>query len=488
MNENNEFKMVEKARQGDAASIAELFKQYWRAARAAAFSITGNIDLAEDAASEALYIAFKNIGELKDTGKFGPWLRTIVIRSAQRLKNSNSVKSKNDSEISFETNAASSISDIEKKELGILIRDAVSNLPDILRETISLYYFEGYKIEQIADFLDVPIGTVKRRLYDGRNALRDSAQKILRGVKPMNNKREETLKLLRDYLEKGGDSDELRNIMRQAMTLRPVPYEILQKIMLKYSPVAKKLADPEKRKKYETRVRKSMEIFGKPSQRVTDQNHPVRKAVLAIKSALPEFRERKIDTDKIAENIIQVHIGDVGSWTMPPGYDEGIPGSFISFSKGLFFEKEDGTLCTMYEPGGPKNNEDFRRNGLVSDTLYLTWLNTDTIELHSIEEFLRDLCNKVVPDMQFYFTPYSEPRIYSGLRMQFENVTVPAATGGICSAWPGLPDGVSVASVQLYLEAWACAKSGHNIELKKLGSFLEQLRKAEQEESHNNKE
>ncbi|MBN1399012.1 MAG: RNA polymerase sigma factor [Bacteroidetes bacterium] len=478
MDKNTQNNLVIKAGKGDQNAIGELFKLYWRAARAAAFGVTGNIELAEDAASEAFYTAITNIEDLLDTGKFGPWLYTIVIRSAKHIKNS---KSSNNAVIQgkfFENIASGDISDLEKGEIAFLLRQAVGDLQDILREAISLYYFEGYNIEQISDFLDIPIGTVKRRLHDGRNVLRESAQKILKGKKPMNNKRQQTLILLNDFLEKGGDSDDFRKVMRQAMTLRPVPYELLRKIFSKHSPIAKKLTDPEERKKYELRAHKAMEIFSKIPQKVTDLNHPVGKAVIAIKSALPEFKERTVDTNALAENIIKLHTaGEVNSSLgLPPGFAEGIPGSFISFSRGLFLEKEDGSLCTMYELDQQNDEVSIRENGLISEALHLIWLRTETIELHSVEELLRDLCDKVVPNLKFNFSPYTEPRFCSGLRMRFDGIAVPAATGGVHFLWPGLPDGVSVASVVLYLEAWAFAQSGQHIELERLEPFLKKIR------------
>lgn len=478
MDYNTQNNLVIKAGKGDQNAIGELFKLYWRAARAAAFGVTGNIDLAEDAASEAFYTAITNIQDLLDTGKFGPWLHTIVIRSAKNIKNS---KSSNNAVIQgkfFENIASGDISDLEKDEIAFLLRQAVGYLQDILREAISLYYFEGYKIEQIADFLDVPIGTVKRRLHDGRQALREAAGKIIKGEKPMNNKREQILTQLNDFLKKGGDSDYFHIVMQQAMTLRPLPYELIRKIFSKHSPIAKKLADPDERKKYEFRAHKMMEILSKPSQRVTDSSHPVAKVMDAVKSALPEFKERKVDTNAHAENIIKLHTtGEVNSSLgLPPGFTDGIPGSFISYSRQGFFEKVDGTLCTMYELDRPNDKVNIKENGLISEALHLIWLRTETIELQSVEQLLRGLCDKVVPNSKFNFSPYTEPRFCSGLRMRFDGIAVPAATGGVHFLWPGLPDGVSVASAVLYLEAWAFAQSGQHIELERLEPFLKKIR------------
>ena len=53
MEQNAEQNLVQRAKQGEPAAISELFRLYWRAARAAAFGVTGDFALAEDAASEA---------------------------------------------------------------------------------------------------------------------------------------------------------------------------------------------------------------------------------------------------------------------------------------------------------------------------------------------------------------------------------------------------------------------------------------------------
>ena len=86
MEQNVEQNRVQRAKQGEPAAVAELFRLYWRAARAAAYGVTGNFALAEDAASEAFYAAIEGLPDLKDEQRFGPWLRTIVVRTARRQK------------------------------------------------------------------------------------------------------------------------------------------------------------------------------------------------------------------------------------------------------------------------------------------------------------------------------------------------------------------------------------------------------------------
>jgi DNA-directed RNA polymerase specialized sigma24 family protein len=83
MSEHADRELVERARRGDKAAIGELFSRYWRAARAAAFGVTGEFASAEDAAAEAFRQALAGLDSLRDPDRFGSWLRTIVVRKAR---------------------------------------------------------------------------------------------------------------------------------------------------------------------------------------------------------------------------------------------------------------------------------------------------------------------------------------------------------------------------------------------------------------------
>jgi hypothetical protein len=63
--------------------------------------------------------------------------------------------------------------------------------------------------------------------------------------------------------------------------------------------------------------------------------------------------------------------------------------------------------------------------------------------------------------------------------MEFEDIAVPAAIGGVFFECPGVPDGFSVATVQLFLEAWATAKNGQIVELTEIEPFFKQIFKKE---------
>jgi len=293
MEEKSEQDWIKQAGRGEPAAIAELFSRYWRAARATAYGVTGDLTLAEDAAAEAFYAAIENLRNLRDETRFGPWLHRIVVRTARRH---NAAKPKT-SAAELEHRAVEPDARLEQQELVILIHEAVAGLSASLREAISLFYFEGYSLKEAAHFLDVPEGTLKRRLHEGRRRLRSVTERILEGTKPINEKREQILRQLADAANEGIHSEAFFQIARQALRLRPVPNELLKQIMRKHwtAKRAKTPIAPEKERVLRDKVNR---IYG-PSERLLDPNHPVGKAANAIQAALPKFQQWQIDWSAI---------------------------------------------------------------------------------------------------------------------------------------------------------------------------------------------
>jgi RNA polymerase sigma factor (sigma-70 family) len=178
MSKHSDRELVELAQRGDGAAIGELFSRYWRAARAAAFGVTGEFASAEDAAAEAFRQALIGMDSLRDPNRFGSWLRTIVLRKARlglqsRHRTVDTVADDLSDHNERPDNA------LERYELAALIQQAMRELPDRLREALALFYFEGYDSDAAPRFLDIPAGTFRRRLHDGRRQLRSAVEQIV---------------------------------------------------------------------------------------------------------------------------------------------------------------------------------------------------------------------------------------------------------------------------------------------------------------------
>jgi len=471
MSENQDQDWVERAKRGDPAAVAELYRRYWRAARAAAYGVTGELSLAEDATSEAFCAALEGLAELRDDGRFGPWLRTIVIRTARHLRNRIAQQCRIESAAVHEVPPPGTR--LEKQELAALVQEAVQGLPGILRETISLFYFEGYGIEEAARFLDIPAGTVKRRLHEGRRQLQAAAAAIAKGRKPMNSQRVHVLRRLQDLIDNGGDSDAVYQVMRDALALRPVPQDLVRKLMQQRIAAARENVPPEASAERERLVRKHWDEFNRPSRQSLDPEHPVGAAAAAILTALREFEERT-DAPLDFETAARLLKGQTPEpRPLPPGFAEGRPVSYVRRTRGLLIRDADGSVQTQFDLFHRKADRQalettWRQGVRISDVLVLSWLRAKPLELRDVEALLHRLAGAVVPGQAMSFSSYEEPRYRLGLRMQLGGLRIPAATGGILNPWPGVPEDVEVASVLIYLEAWATARSGQEIALAEL--------------------
>ena len=85
--------------------------------------------------------------------------------------------------------------------------------------------------------------------------------------------------------------------------------------------------------------------------------------------------------------------------------------------------------------------------------------------MRAIEESLRHLAEQVLSGTAVQFRPWQEPRLRTALRMQLGDDPRPAALGGVYDPSGLLPEGVHVASITIYLEPWASARSGRTIDL-----------------------
>jgi RNA polymerase sigma factor (sigma-70 family) len=484
MDEKTQQELVERAKHGEPTAIAELYKRYWRAARAAAYGVTIEINLAEDAASEAFYTALENLNDLKEPLRFGPWLRTIVIRTAERLMKSQTQKFSPVNQNLSETDSSVPENKIEKQELANLIREAVNILSGSLREAISLFYFEGYNIKEAAQFLDVPEGTLKRRLYEGRKQLKVAAEKILKGTKPVNHQREQILKKFEEALNQDVQSEDFFQVMRQVHNLRPVPTELFRKVARKiYADKKEKLEKMSMEK--ETKIREMMNRLYRHSERANNLSHPAGIAAKAIRAELSGFKSWQVDFSKV----------DIPQWyksmfegselaylrLRPPEFSENSQIAYIYPMTAFLLRDDTGIFRTSHELVRNAESLDalkkqFKRDKFLSDVLCLLWKEPQTIELKSIEDLLRRLSKAIVPGAKVQFSAYEEPVYRAALRMQFDENPVPAAIAGVLYPRPEIYGDGHVATAVIYIEPWAEIQSGQTIELSDFSPLLKLLK------------
>lgn len=138
----------------------------------AAYSWCHDNALAEDLAQESLLKALSSKSELKNIKYLDTWLFRILINTWHDY-----LKKRKDIE-SLDDYVFTSMSDVENEyltgELISKVRKEISRLPVSLREVLTLSDYSGFSYQEIAEIMDIPVGTVMSRLYRARRVLEKS--------------------------------------------------------------------------------------------------------------------------------------------------------------------------------------------------------------------------------------------------------------------------------------------------------------------------
>jgi RNA polymerase sigma-70 factor (ECF subfamily) len=135
-----------------------------------AYAWCRNPALADDLAQETLTKALKNSAQLRDPKARDAWLFTILANCYRdHFRRQRDMDDIDDVEISHDSTPESESS---RAEIVGMVRAAVARLPDGQRQVVTLVDLEGFSYGEVAQILDVPIGTVMSRLCRARNTMK----------------------------------------------------------------------------------------------------------------------------------------------------------------------------------------------------------------------------------------------------------------------------------------------------------------------------
>jgi len=159
---------------GDLAAFEELVLRYRAAVVRLARTIVGNT-YAEDVAQDALLLAFKALPTIEEPRKFAAWLSAITRNRAFRFNKRESVElSKRVAidEVLLERIDALARPLTEKSEEKEVML-ALDDLPNDYALPMKLRFVDEMPVKRIAAFMGVPLSTVKWRLHQGKQLMRD---------------------------------------------------------------------------------------------------------------------------------------------------------------------------------------------------------------------------------------------------------------------------------------------------------------------------
>ena len=177
--------LVVRTLDGDTGAFTALVNRYRDAAYGIALHVLGEPHAAAEVAQDAFFRAYRNLHQLREPGRFAPWLCRIVMNLARdRLAirgSAPALASLEDAEELADPRSRGA-EDAEESEVADLIRQLMQKLPDEQRLTFTLFYIDGYSYGDLSDMLGVPVGTVKSRLSHARSRLRKEVVKVAEDI------------------------------------------------------------------------------------------------------------------------------------------------------------------------------------------------------------------------------------------------------------------------------------------------------------------
>jgi RNA polymerase sigma-70 factor (ECF subfamily) len=168
-----ELELIAKAQQGDRQAFGELVRHHREAAINVVYKMCGDANLAEDAAQEAFIRAWQHLPSYEPRSPFRNWVYRIATNVALDMLRRERETVDIDA-LSLATSGEGPEATVEGKERGERVRQAVLALPPASRTVLVLREYEGLSYREIADTLEILIGTVMSRLNYARNRLRES--------------------------------------------------------------------------------------------------------------------------------------------------------------------------------------------------------------------------------------------------------------------------------------------------------------------------
>jgi RNA polymerase sigma-70 factor, ECF subfamily len=178
--------LVELAVSTDQEAFGEIVKRWERKIFALCFGMLAREDEARDAAQETFIAAYRNLSRFRGEAKVSSWLHRIAVNQCLTTKRRTKTRSedfldddKHEEERFFVAPERTSPSrTTEAKERLTLVRQAVTSLPSELREVIVMKEFEDMTFQEISDTLEVPLSTVKSRVYTALKQLRMKLERV----------------------------------------------------------------------------------------------------------------------------------------------------------------------------------------------------------------------------------------------------------------------------------------------------------------------
>ncbi len=166
--------LVQQAQEGDREAFGRLVEQFQPTVHAIALRRLRNASEAVELTQDVFLHILRRIHQLREPERFAGWLRQVAVRMAINRATRRVAPATVDTGVlegAYER-AQQPVDELIRRERAEGLWVALRRLKTLDRESLVAFYIRGLSLVQIAEELDVPLGTIKRRLHTARKRLR----------------------------------------------------------------------------------------------------------------------------------------------------------------------------------------------------------------------------------------------------------------------------------------------------------------------------
>jgi RNA polymerase sigma-70 factor (ECF subfamily) len=173
----NEVDLITRAKNGERNAFSELVCIHADGVRHVIYHMYGDLQLAEDAAQETFIRAWLYFSSYRPQTSLRNWLYRIAVNAAtDMLRKEKRILPHALEDLPLKDPQPGPEALFSREERATLVQKAVLSLPDACRAVLVLREYEGLSYQEIADALEIPVGTVMSRLNYARKLLREKLE------------------------------------------------------------------------------------------------------------------------------------------------------------------------------------------------------------------------------------------------------------------------------------------------------------------------
>jgi RNA polymerase sigma-70 factor (ECF subfamily) len=184
----DEAEIMTELRSGSEAAFDWLVTYYHAPVYAVISGILRNPNDAADVTQEVFLKAFRGIRAFRQGSSLKTWLYRIAVRESlnykrwfwRHLRFQSSIEDEQaDGSAEFQDRGSSPFDELASREVQDAVQHALGEIPTVFRAAVILRDLEGLSYEEVAEVLEVSVGTVKSRILRGRRMLRELLEPII---------------------------------------------------------------------------------------------------------------------------------------------------------------------------------------------------------------------------------------------------------------------------------------------------------------------